>query len=136
MRPRLTPLLLAVLSPLLLAVPATGAALTEPRVRVELVSEMDSVAPGGTFWVGLRQSIAPGWHTYWLNPGDSGEAPRIDWQLPAGFTAGEIAWPHPERIRVGPAMTFGYSREVVLPIAVTAPARLEPGSRVTLAGRA
>ena len=71
-----------------------------------------------------------------MNPGDSGEPPRIEWALPAGFTAGEIAWPPPERIAVGPAMSYGYSREVVLPIAVTAPPGLTPGERVTLRGQA
>jgi DsbC/DsbD-like thiol-disulfide interchange protein len=86
--------------------------------------------------MGLRQTIAPGWHTYWSNPGDSGEPPRIDWTLPAGFTASEISWPNPERIRLGPAMSYGYSNEVVLPIQLTAPASLIPGALVTLSGRA
>jgi thiol:disulfide interchange protein len=107
-----------------------------PRVRVELLGEVDSIAAGEIFWIGLRQQIAPGWHTYWMNPGDSGEPPRIDWALPAGFTAGEIVWPSPERIRVGPAVSYGYSREVVLPIPVTAPRDLAAGSRVTLSGTA
>jgi len=107
-----------------------------PRVRVELVSEVRAIAPGQTFWVALYQRIAPGWHTYWLNPGDSGEPPRIEWALPSGFTAGEITWPFPERIPVGPAMTYGYSGEIVLPIPVTAPAGLAPGAHVTLRGQA
>jgi thiol:disulfide interchange protein DsbD len=107
-----------------------------PRVQVELVSEVAAFTPGRTFWVALRQQIAPGWHTYWMNPGDSGEPPRIEWALPSGFTAGEIAWPFPERIPVGPAMTYGYSGEVVLPIPLTPPGALEPGARITLRGRA
>ena len=107
-----------------------------PKVAVELVSAQASIAPGQTFWIGLRQQIAPGWHTYWTNPGDSGEPPQIQWTLPAGFTAGAIAWPYPERIPAGLAMTYGYSREVTLPIPVTAPADLQVGGRVTLAGRA
>src|SRR5688572_17486517 len=117
-------------------VPVEAAGTRSPRVIVELVSEGDAIAPGRTAWFGLRQTIAPGWHTYWINPGDSGEPPQIDWALPAGFSAGDIAFPHPGRIRVGPAMSYGYSNEVVLPIPVTAPAGLVPGSRVTLAGRA
>ena len=130
--------MMVLLAVCLAAVPArAGASWTgSPRVTVELVSEGDAVAPGKTFWIGLRQTIAPGWHTYWINPGDSGEPPQIDWALPAGFSAGAIAWPHPERIRVGPAMSYGYSNEVVLPIPVTAPADLVPGARVTLSGRA
>ena len=107
-----------------------------PRVRVELLSEVAAFTPGQTFWVALRQQIAPGWHTYWMNPGDSGEPPRIEWALPSGFTAGEIAWPYPDRIPQGPAMTYGYSREVVLPLPVTPPSALDPGTRVTLRGRA
>jgi thiol:disulfide interchange protein DsbD len=107
-----------------------------PKVRVELVSEARGVAPGQTFWVALYQRIAPGWHTYWVNPGDSGEPPRVEWALPAGFTVGQIAWPFPQRIPVGPAMTYGYSGEVVLPIPVTPPAGLTPGDWVTLRGRA
>jgi thiol:disulfide interchange protein len=116
----------------LLAAPEPAA----PKVRVELLSEVRAIAPGETFWVALHQRITPGWHTYWMNPGDSGEPPRIEWALPAGFTAGDIAWPYPERIPVGPAMSFGYSDEVVLPVPMTAPATLTPGTRVTLRGQA
>jgi thiol:disulfide interchange protein DsbD len=107
-----------------------------PRVHVELLGERQAIVAGETFWVGLRQQIAPGWHTYWMNPGDSGEPPRIDWALPPGFAVGEIVWPSPERIRVGPAMSYGYSREVVLPMSVTAPSDLALGDRVTLRGTA
>jgi len=119
--------------------PAASPATSEPegpRVRVELVSEVGGIAPGQPFWVGLYQRISPGWHTYWVNPGDSGEPPRVEWALPSGFTVGEIAWPVPERIVVGPAMTYGYSGQVVLPIPVTPPAGLTPGDRVTLRGQA
>jgi len=106
-----------------------------PKVRVELIAEQDGIEPGGSFWVGLRQRIAPGWHTYWSNPGDSGEPTTIDWTLPTGFKAGDLVWPHPERIPLGPAMSFGYSGETVLLTEITAPAGLEPGTRVTLRGR-
>jgi len=117
--------------------PAIAASAPEgAKVRVELVSEVGGIAPGETFWVALHQRIAPGWHTYWRNPGDSGEAPRVEWALPAGFTAGEIGWPFPERIPVGSAMTYGYSDEVVLLIPVTPPAGLTPGDQVTLRGQA
>src|SRR6266545_4179209 len=100
------------------ALVATGAtasraapAPASPLVPVELLAETQSIGAGRTFWVALHQEIAPGWHTYWMNPGDSGEPPRIEWTLPAGFTAGEIQWPPPPRLteaavsggRVGPA---------------------------------
>jgi len=129
-----------ILAAALVAAGATAALATpapaSPLVRVELLAETQSIAAGRTFWIALRQEITPGWHTYWMNPGDAGEPPRIEWTLPAGFTAGEIQWPPPERIAAGPAMSYGYSREVVLPIAVTAPPGLGPGARVTLRGQA
>ena len=107
-----------------------------PRVTVSLVSDVETIEPGSTFWVGLRQRIAAGWHTYWINPGDSGEPPRINWSLPAGFTAGPILWPAPERLPVGPFMSYGYVNEVVLPIQITVPAGLDAGTPVTLRGHA
>ena len=114
----------------------SGEARTEPKVRVELVSDSAAIEPGSAIWVGLRQRIKPGWHTYWINPGDSGEPVTIDWTLPRGFEAGNMEWPHPERIPVGPVMSFGYSNEVVLLTRISAPAELVPGSRVTLGGLA
>jgi len=107
-----------------------------PKVRAELVSEVESLAPGESFWVGLRERIAPGWHTYWNNPGDSGEPTALEWALPRGFAAGALVWPHPDRVHAGPFVSYGYTGEVVLLTRLTAPRDLEPGARVTLRGRA
>ncbi len=103
------------------------------RVSIELVAEGDGLpADGGTVWLALRQQIIPHWHTYWRNPGDSGEPTDIEWALPNGFSAGEIHWPPPERLPYGPLVNFGFSDESVLLIPLTVPAGLEPGTRVTL----
>jgi thiol:disulfide interchange protein DsbD len=127
-------LALALLAAGVPAVPAAEPA--PPRVRIALLGDVQAVRPGGTFWIALRQQIDPGWHTYWTNPGDSGEPPRIEWETPAGFTLGPLAWPYPQRIPVGPAMSYGYTGEVLLPIEVTAPHDLRPGTHVTLRGQA
>ncbi len=107
------------------AAQATASLVTTPHVRAELVSEASAVQAGRPFWVALRFTLQPGWHIYWKNPGDSGEAPRIRWQLAAGFSAGEIQWPAPERLPVGPLMNFGYSGEAWLPVLITPPARID-----------
>ncbi|MGF1621744.1 MAG: protein-disulfide reductase DsbD family protein [Rhodomicrobiaceae bacterium] len=91
------------------------------KVQIELLSEKRAVRPGDTVTLALRQTIHPGWHTYWVNPGDSGEPTRIDWQLPAGASAGPIQWPLPDAIPVGPLMNFGYSDEVLLLTEITVP---------------
>jgi thiol:disulfide interchange protein/DsbC/DsbD-like thiol-disulfide interchange protein len=69
--------------------------------------------------------MAPGWHTYWENPGDSGLATAFDPRLPEGFTAGDIAWPLPRRlIEPGDIQVYAYKNEVLLVRTITPPAAL------------
>ncbi|WP_420431158.1 protein-disulfide reductase DsbD family protein [Hyphobacterium sp.] len=91
----------------------------EAMVDTRLVSDHVTVERGQTFYVGLHMQIEPGWHTYWRNPGDSGEPTQIDWTLPDGVEAGEILWPAPTAYEFGPLMNYGYGDEVVLPIPIT-----------------
>jgi thiol:disulfide interchange protein DsbD len=105
------------------AAAAPSAVVKTDQVRAELVAYApDGVAPGKPLWLGLRMEHAPQWHTYWKNPGDSGLATTLQWTLPAGFAAGEIAWPTPRPLPVGPLMNFGYEGTVLLPVAITVPA--------------
>ncbi|MBU6500037.1 MAG: cytochrome C biogenesis protein, partial [Rhodospirillales bacterium] len=101
------------------APPAWGAqsdSVTSARAAATLVSESDAVAPGQPVRVGLRLRMAPGWHTYWKNPGDAGAAPSLAFRLPAGVTAGPIRWPAPSRNAEGPLMTYGYAGDLLLPV--------------------
>ena len=81
---------------------------------IELLTESNSIEPGDELLVGFKFSLSPGWHTYWVNPGDAGEGASIKWNLPKDVKASKILWPGPERIPVEPLMTFGYEDEVVL----------------------
>ena len=98
---------------------AESAAVVSSHTAVALVSESDSLAPGQPFRLGLRFRMAPGWHIYWQNPGDAGLPPTVTWTLPAGATAGPIAWPTPARDRDGPLMSYVYTGSVLLPVTVT-----------------
>ncbi|MDP2652688.1 MAG: thioredoxin family protein [Candidatus Omnitrophota bacterium] len=99
-----------------LASPALAMAggITIAHTRVGLVAEDVSVQPGRSFFVGLRMRMDRGWHVYWENPGDSGMAPAVRWQLPEGFDAGPLLWPYPHRIEQPPLASFGYEGEVLL----------------------
>jgi len=90
------------------------------RSTVSLIADRTAVAAGTAFWVGLRMQLAPGWHTYWRNPGDAGNPAKLTWTLPDGLVAGIIRWPRPERISTGPLMSFAYEDEVVLLTRVSA----------------
>lgn len=56
---------IALIGSLAAPIEARAAPRADPKVRVELVSESAAIQPGGSIWVGLRQRIKPGWHTYW-----------------------------------------------------------------------
>ena len=101
--------------------PAWGAAsLQTEHVTLSLLSEQRTVAAGDTLWLGLHFQLIPHWHVYWKNPGDSGTPPLVRWQLPAGWQAGEILWPVPQRIPIGPLVNYGYEEQLTLLVPVKA----------------
>ncbi|WP_232540071.1 protein-disulfide reductase DsbD family protein [Azohydromonas aeria] len=117
---------------LLLAPLLNATAQTEVRteqLRAELLAHApEGVAAGKPLWLGLLLEHAPHWHTYWKNPGDSGLATRLQWSLPAGVDAGEIEWPVPQRLPVGPLVNYGYEGRVLLPVRVQVPAGFDSTS--------
>jgi len=116
----------------LAAFPAMAQPVDTGHLIAELVARDATVTPGATTYVAVRQKIDKGWHTYWRNSGDSGEATKVVWTLPAGWTAGDIVWPAPQRQPTGPLMNYGYHDEVLLPVPITVPASARPGETVTL----
>jgi thiol:disulfide interchange protein DsbD len=127
---------LAVVAVLLVCRPSTGRASAtggSENVDVNLVSERTSIRPGEPVQVGFHMKMKRGWHTYWKQPGDAGLPLRIEWALPAGFAAGPIEWPTPERIPTGELMSYGYGQEVLFGVTITPPARVGTDS-VTIAG--
>src|ERR1700680_498389 len=105
----------------------------KPKVVASLISERAGVVAGGTVTVALNEIIRKNWHTYWINPGDSGAPTMINWHLPPGWTAGAIQWPYPKRLPVGPLMNFGYEDQVALLSDVHAPADARSGDSAVLA---
>jgi thiol:disulfide interchange protein len=99
------------------------------QVRAELVAHApDGVGPGKTVWLGLQLQHQPHWHTYWKNPGDSGLPTQLQWTLPPGATAGDIAWPTPQKIAIGSLANLGYEGTVLLPVPLTLGADFRPGA--------
>jgi hypothetical protein len=97
------------------------------QVTARLLAPVTAVRPGQVLTVGLQQRIAPHWHTYWVNPGDSGLATTIAWALPTGAQAGPIVWPLPQRFVLGDIVNYGYADEAVLLQSLQVPASLRDG---------
>jgi DsbC/DsbD-like thiol-disulfide interchange protein len=91
-----------------------AASASSHHLTLSLVSEQSAVVPGKEFTVALHFALEPGWHVYWINPGDSGEPPRVEWELPPGFSAGDLQWPTPRRISDYQVVDYGYEDELVL----------------------
>lgn len=112
---------------------AAAHAAEEDHVHASLISEHRSFVPGQSLQIALRLQHDEGWHTYWINPGDSGLPTKVAWSLPPGFKAQDIAWPLPERFDVGGFYNFGYTGEVVLPVVVHVPDDAKPGTTAHVA---
>ena len=93
---------------------------TTGQVRAELLAwAPEGVEAGKPVWLGLQLAHQPDWHTYWKNSGDSGLPTILEWQLPAGITSGDIAWPTPKKIPIGTLANYGYEHTVLLPVPLT-----------------
>ena len=101
---------------------------TTQQLTVKLLLPPAQLYPGQSFKAGLEFQIAHGWHIYWINAGDSGEPPAIQWTLPSGITAGSLQYPPPTRLPLGPLMDFGYQNNVVLPIPIKVAPDFHPKS--------
>lgn len=100
------------------AVPHAGAISSAPAKfshgTVSLFTDASSIQPGSDFVVGVHFVLEPRWHIYWVNSGDSGEPPKIDWQLPKGISAGQIMWPTPSKLGSATVVDFGYEKDATL----------------------
>jgi thiol:disulfide interchange protein DsbD len=100
---------------------------TPEHSRALLLTGQSAATPGSKVSVGIQFEIDSGWHIYWQNPGDSGEAPRLAWHLPEGVTAGALEWPTPARMTTAAGTDYGYQGTTVLLTSLQIPASATPG---------
>jgi thiol:disulfide interchange protein len=130
---RLRPLFLLVL--LLLGSGAAFAQAGPRHMDVRLVPETASAAAGSSVTLAFVMRPAPGWHGYWRNPGDAGDAPRVQWRLPEGWRAGPLQYPMPVRLVVAGLMNYVFERDYALLARVAIPAAAEPGAAFPIDAR-
>jgi thiol:disulfide interchange protein DsbD len=120
---------------------AQSESVREGAVEARLISSHSAIAPGQIFTVALDFQIDDTWHTYWINPGETGKATTLELTLPEGFKASPLQFPVPKRFITDYGFNileagFGYEKEILHPVIVTAPDTIEPGDTVTFTGLA
>ena len=77
------------------------------------------------FTVTLVLDLQPGWHTYWQYPGDSGLPAKVTWQLPEGWSAGQLEFSVPHQFsEPGDMIIYGYEKKQLLRATITPPKNL------------
>jgi len=102
------------------------------HTQVTLLLSAADARPGDTIYAGVDMKMEPAWHTYWKNPGDAGQATKIEWQLPPGISAGEIQWPLPSKLPPAEVTTYGYEDEVMLIVPLTIGTSLKTNSNLAM----
>lgn len=99
------------------AAPAARADLADGVARVSLIDGWRT--PEGGVVAAIAIKLAPGWHTYWRNPGDIGMPPSFDWSGSRNLAGVAISWPKPKVFETFGDRSIGYEGGVVLPITLT-----------------
>ena len=85
------------------------------HAEITIVGNTNIISEPCVIQLGYKFIFTPGWHTYWINPGDSGGPPIFEFNSPSGWDINENVWPGPQKITYPPLMTFGYVDEVIFP---------------------
>ena len=110
----------------------TPANASPQNVRASIDIETNRPAPGDVVTVAIVMDPKPGWHDYWVNPGDAGTPLELAWQLPNGVTAGTVRAPVPETLIVSGFMNHIYKAKHAFLVDVTIPKDAKPGQSLNV----
>jgi len=90
-------------------------------IQPELVLD-GGAAPGKTTDLAILMHTRPGWHGYWLNPGDAGLPMSVEWHLPPGWSAAPLRYPVPTRLLVSGIVNYVYEKDYAVLTRLSVPA--------------
>lgn len=90
------------------------------ELKASMISSCDSIPKNGNFSMGVLFDLKPDWHLYWINPGDAGLAPKIQWRTPANISTGDIQWAFPHAMELDGISSLGYADQLLLPVTMQA----------------
>lgn len=101
------------------------------RAEDEWLAESATCEPGKPLQTAIRIVHEPGWHSYWVNPGESGIKTTAEWKMPPGWTSGGLGFPSPTRFLTSGLAGFGYEGTVMFPVTLMPPADFTGKARLT-----
>jgi DsbC/DsbD-like thiol-disulfide interchange protein/cytochrome c biogenesis protein CcdA len=105
------------------------------HIQPVLLAESAAV-PGRPVTLAVLMRPAPGWHGYWLNPGDAGLPLMVDWTLPRGASIAPLRFPVPGTLFVAGLMNHVYEHDYAVLTELSVPVGAALGSVLTLTGKA
>ena len=129
----------AILAPLVSAQDPFGEpAFLTKETTATIKSQVTQIEPGDFFRVAFILDLQPKFHAYFKNAGMVGDPPSVEWELPDGFTAGELLFPLPKAfksISTGiESVGYGYEGKAIFVTEIVADENLEQGKDFTIKG--
>ena len=64
-------------------------------IEIDVLFDSTEGKSGQGIWVAFQVRLAPHWHIYWKNAGESGYPTTIRWEVPEGWNVGSLQFPTP-----------------------------------------
>ena len=110
---------------------AASAEAQKPAVTVRLAAENRGLTPQAENRLAVVLEHEPGWHTYWLMPGDAGLPTRFAFTNPRDITLSTPRFPVPDKLITQGMVSFGYGGRTVFPFEAEVP-RFPEGRSATI----
>ena len=121
--------LLAITLFLLGALPASAQVPRENAIQPELVLRSHATPGSGTD-LAILMHTSPGWHGYWLNPGDAGLPMEVEWTLPPGWKVEPLRYPVPHKLLVAGIVNYVFESDYAVLTRIVPPSSTT-GSRIS-----
>jgi DsbC/DsbD-like thiol-disulfide interchange protein/cytochrome c biogenesis protein CcdA len=102
----------------------------ENAIKPELVLQSHAT-PGSGVPMAIHMRTAPGWHGYWLNPGDAGQPMSVEWTLPEGWKVEPLRYPVPHRLLVAGIVNYVYESDYAVLTRIVPPLGITGSHRVS-----
>lgn len=100
-----------VMAALLPAAPS-WAAVRSGHMTAALEAAPAAITPGGEAVLPVTLTPDKAWHTYWINPGDTGLPTDISLAQGTGLSLTRTQWPTPQKLTYDGVVTYGYDQPV------------------------